>query len=283
MRNDTRDELDYVPSLTADQDDFTAGRLPVHDRSKAVIVSTTVNSRALWALIVALGIALGAVGWWSFQQIRLMGQQLVATQENFARISEEASGRIQDISGKVVASESTVLSGNETIKLQIRQLENKVAELGKQLQAAAAQLDEQNTGMARLGVVQKNQQEAGSQYQEALTLLANEQGKSMSRLEGLEHELALQKSTLAVSAEQLGKLSTLEADVQELKKLGNPNPSIKRLEQDLLVLRSEMDSRPAAGVGNDTAEFDAFRAQTSRSINALQAQIQSLQQQINSR
>lgn len=63
-------------------------------------------------------IALGGLGWWSFQQISLMEQQLVATQESFARISEEAAGRIQDISGKVVATESPVTSGSEALKLK---------------------------------------------------------------------------------------------------------------------------------------------------------------------
>jgi hypothetical protein len=35
--------------------------------------------------------------------------------------------------------------------------------------------------------------------------------------------------------------------------------------------------------GGNTAEFDAFRAQMTRNLNTLQAQIQNLQQQINSR
>ena len=72
-----------------------------------------------------------------------MEQQLVATQESFARISEEAAGRIQDISGKVVATESSVTSGSEALKLQVKQLENKLAETG---QAAAG--GEQPAGRA---------------------------------------------------------------------------------------------------------------------------------------
>src|SRR3546814_15035400 len=59
----------------------------------------------LWALVGALLCALAFLAWWSFQQISLMEQQLVATQESFARISEDAAGRLQDISGKVVAGD----------------------------------------------------------------------------------------------------------------------------------------------------------------------------------
>ena len=35
--------------------------------------------------------------------------------------------------------------------------------------------------------------------------------------------------------------------------------------------------------GMNTAEFDAFRAQVTRNINALTAQVQNLQQQLNAR
>ncbi|MCC1795090.1 hypothetical protein KSI77_24050, partial [Salmonella enterica subsp. enterica serovar Indiana] len=86
----------------------------------------------LWALVGALLIAFAGLAWWSFQQISLMGQQLVATQESFARISEEAAGRLQDISGKVVASEASVNNGSEALKQQIKQLETQLLEQGKQ-------------------------------------------------------------------------------------------------------------------------------------------------------
>ncbi|MEM7928114.1 hypothetical protein Q4R04_20360, partial [Morganella morganii] len=65
------------------------------------------------------------------------------------------------------------------------------------------------------------------------------------------------------------------------KKQGNPSQTIKGIQDDLLVLRSQLDNRPAQG-GN-TAEFDAFRTQVMRNINTLQAQVQNLQQQLNTR
>jgi len=73
-------------------------------------------------------------------------------------------------------------------------------------------------------------------------------------------------------------------EVEALKKAGNSNAAVERLEQDMLVLKSQLDNRPAASnSGSNTAEFDAYRAQTTRSINTLQAQIQNLQQQIDGR
>ena len=56
------------------------------------------------------------------------------------------------------------------------------------------------------------------------------------------------------------------------------------LEQEIVVLKSEQDNRPATPQGGgNTTEFDAFRGQMTRNLNTLQAQIQNLQQQINAR
>ena len=57
----------------------------------------------------------------------------------FCRISEEAAGRLQDISGKVVASEANVNSGSEALKLQIKQLESQLLEQSKQQHGVAGQ------------------------------------------------------------------------------------------------------------------------------------------------
>lgn len=70
-----------------------------------------------------------------------------------------------------------------------------------------------------------------------------------------------------------------------MKKQGNPAAAIQRLEQDLIVLKSELETRPAAAPaqGANTAEFDLFRGQVTRNINTLQSQIQNLQKQISAK
>lgn len=142
MRNDANDELDNLPSLTPERrEEFAEPREEPAVRSSRVSSSKAAPKGAstgpLWALVGALSFALAGLGWWSLQQIGLMEQRLVATQESFARISEEAAGRIQDISGKVVATESSVTSGSEALKLQVKQLENRLAELSQQQQQSA--------------------------------------------------------------------------------------------------------------------------------------------------
>jgi chromosome segregation ATPase len=281
MRNDAHDELDHVPSLRAESrdhdDDFHDPHepaAPAHARGAPAAAVSRANTGPLWALVGALTIALGGLGWWSFQQINLMEQQLVATQESFARISEEAAGRIQDISGKVVATESSVTSGSEALKLQVKQLENKLAEVSKQQQATAAAQSAQDKRIEQLAGELKSQQGAVGKVESGLKALGSEQAS-------LKSQQATLKTALADSGKVGEQLKNLSGEVEALKKIGNPNPAIARIEQDILVLKSDLETRPPAGA--NTAEFDAFRAQMTRNINTLQAQVRNLQTQIDAR
>ena len=281
MRNDAHDELDHVPSLRADHrdhDDYAAeqaepARSPAYGRAATAAPVKSASTGPLWALVGALMIALGGLGWWSFQQISLMEQQLVATQESFARISEEAAGRIQDISGKVVATESSVTSGSEALKLQVKQLESKLAELSKQQQGASGQNNEQSKRLEQLAAQLKGQEGGDAKLEGILNKLSAEQAV-------LKNEQATLKSALAGQSKFDEKIASLRSEIDALKKQGNSSQAIARVEQDLLVLKSDLETRSA---GSSTAEFDAFRAQMSRNISTLQAQVLNLQQQIDAR
>lgn len=197
--------------------------------------------------------------------------------ESFARISEEAAGRLQDISGKVVASQSNVNSDSEALKLQIKQLETQLLDQSKQQQGVVGQASDLDKRLAQMIAQTTEQQNANSQLQ--------------AQVKALSAELATLKSAPADTGKvdaQLksydAQLKSLGADITALKKQGNPSAAIERLEQEIVVLKSEQDNRPAAAQGGgNTAEFDAFRGQMTRNLNTLQAQIQNLQQQINAR
>jgi chromosome segregation ATPase len=210
-----------------------------------------------------------------------MEQQLVATQESFARISEEAAGRLQDISGKVVASQTSVNTDSEALKLQIRQLESKLQDQNAQQQGVAGQASDLDKRLAQMTaqtteldkrLVQLTAQD--TEHQTANTQL-------QAQVKALSTELAALKSAPSDSEKLDAQLKSLGADVAALKKQGNPSAAIERLEQDMVVLKSMQDNRPAVTQGStNTAEFDAFRSQVTRNINTLQAQIQNLQQQL---
>lgn len=277
MRNDAHDDFDDVPSLRADplDDDVfpttsaVRERTTVHSRSAPVAKAKGPSTGPLWALVGALFFAFIGLAWWSFQQISLMEQQLVATQESFARISEEAAGRLQDISGKVVASQTNVTTDSEALKLQIKQLESRLQDQSRQQQGVAGQATDLDKRLAQMSAQTAEQQAANVQLQ--------------AQVKALSAELASLKGVQADAGKLDSQLKSLNADLAALKKQGNPSAAIERLEQELVVLKSEQENRPAAQNGASTAEFDAFRGQVTRNINTLQSQIQNLQQQINTR
>ena len=274
MRNDANDDFDNVPSLRADSfdhDDFhTAGPTRVQARSVPAVQVKGPSTGPLWALVGALFFAFIGLAWWSFQQISLMEQQLVATQESFARISEEAAGRLQDISGKVVASQTNVSSDSEALKLQIKQLESQLLEQGQQQQGVVGQATDLDKRLAQIAAQSAEQRTLNSQLQ--------------SELKTLGAEVTTLKSTPADTSKVEAELKSLSVEIAALKKQGNPSAAIDRLEQELLVIKSEQDNRPTTPQGGATvAEFDAFRGQVTRNITTLQTQIRNLQQQISTR
>jgi chromosome segregation ATPase len=278
MRNDSFDEINDLPSLSIEpRDRDVMAPVPRAD-SRSTVDAPTRNpvNGLLWALLLAALIALGGLAWWSYTQMSLMSQQLVATQESFARISEEAAGRIQDISGKVVATESTISAGTETLQRQLRQVSGKLEALSRQIRVQEAKQDKRLDALE--GELKARQTAAGKLEERLKT-----QGGELAALKNVPEQIGKLRTEQGKQIETflaLDKvLKTLTHDVQALKKL-NAGPAIKRLEQDLLVLRSEMAGLPK---GTGTTEFDTFRAQMTRNITTLQTQIQTLQKQIDGR
>lgn len=269
MRNDTKDDFDNVPSLRADvgdDDDFVpTAATSMRSRPAPVVKVKSASTGPLWALVGALLFAFAGLAWWSFQQISLMGQQLVATQESFARISEEAAGRLQDISGKVVASEASVNTGSEALKLQIKQLESQLLEQGKQQLGVAGQATDLDQRLAQMSASTTELTTATTQLQAQVQTLAS--------------ELTALKAAQVEAGKLNAEVKDLTTDVAALKKQGNPATAIARLEQDLLVIKSELDNR-AATEGPSNKEFDVFRIQTTRNITTLQTQMQNLQREM---
>lgn len=278
MRNDALDELDDIPSLTAGRDEREPlAAVTAEAQPRTVQVTPRAASQGpLWALLGAMGIALGGLAWWSMQQQSLLAQQLVATQESFARISEEAAGRIQDISGQVVATESSVLSDSEALKLRVKQLEEGLAALQAEQRKAQAERQQQASRQAALD---KRVEQLLAEQQRQLEALDGRLAK-LGELPGRQAEQ--DKRLAAVQEAQQGlrkQQDKLAAELAGLAKRSDPSAALGRVEQELLVLRSQLDNQAPSS----TAEFDAFRAQVTRNINALQAQMQTLQQQLNAR
>ena len=306
MRNDTRDEINELPSLSAAR---TEPSLKTSSDPDAETFSTQAHAQVfseapqsnkalgvLSALTLALLCASGTFAWWSMQRIELLEQQLVATQDSFSRISEDAAGQIKDISVKFTATESSVLGDNEVLKMRLNKIENAAVEAAKQQQINfsenAARLTKANSELASsrnaldaLKTSNNQQQQAVEQQKNVLNSL---QKDIDARLEQQNQQLSkLAKNSennqqqFAQLAEHGKTLQSLTAQLNTLQKSTVAPDAVTRLQQDILILRSELEQRPstpaASQSGPSIADFDAYRAQTNRTISALQEQVRNLQ------
>lgn len=317
MRNDTDDELDDLSNLSNGRIEPQLNTSAVDTAPPPHPARPTAPQRSrgvgvLSALTLAILCSSAAFGWWSIQRMQLLEQQLVATQNSFSKTSEDAAGRIQDITGKVDAAQSSVLSDNSTLKKRIETLESAAVETQKQQQAKTTEhallLSTISSDFARLSELSERfkatldtQQKTLAQQTKTLTELEPTLAQQSKTLTALQADLSKQidsqrtqlqqlKSTLKAQQPKLAQieqlstqLTALSTQTSALQKSTSSDDDITRLQQDILILRSELDNRPAAksapaaAPAPSIADFDAYRAQTNRTISALQEQIRSLQ------
>ena len=229
------------------------------------------------------------------QRIALLEQQLIATQDSFSRISEDAAGRIKDITGKFTATESSVLGDNEILKMRLNKIESSAVEAAKQQQISLTEYASRLTktqselsslhstvnDLSRLSDAQKNTIE---QQHNTLNSLQKELKTGLSehsqQLNSLTKSHQDSQQQLAQLAEQKQNFKHLNEQLLALQKSSGTKDDLTRLQQDILILRSELEQRPAAAASNQgpsLSDFDAYRAQTNRTINTLQEQVRNLQ------
>ncbi len=306
MRNDARDEINELPSLSAartehslkasSNPDATPFTAQIHTHALSDTPQSNKAVGVLSALTLALLCASGTFAWWSMQRIDLLEQQLVATQDSFSRISEDAAGRIKDITGKFTATESSVLSDNETLKMRLNKIESAAVEAAKQQQIRlteqTARLNKTSNALASsqsaldaLQTTAKQQQNAYEQQKSALSALQKDLNARLEQqnqqLTKLTKNSETSQQQLAQLAEQGKTLQNLSAKLNKLQQSAVATDELTRLQQDILILRSELEQRPtaapASNKGPSLADFDAYRAQTNRTISALQEQVRNLQ------
>lgn len=305
MRNDAHDEINDLPSLSAvctettDQSATVAAAEPLTENQAQINTPVSSSSKAvgiLSAVSFALVCASASFVWWSMQRMQLLEQQLVATQDSFSRISEDAEGRIKAISGQFTATESSVLGDNERLKMRLNKIESAAVETAKQQQistaAHAAQLtkisNELSTLVDALAVMKKHNEQQQQVLEQQKNTLNTVQQELRTGLASYQQQLTdLQKTStqhqqhFAQLSEQEKKLAHLATQLTALQKNTVDSADLTRLQQDMLILRSELEQRSSttssAHNGPSLADFDAYRAQTNRTISALQEQVRHLQ------
>ena len=214
MRNDAHDEINDLPSLSAARTetplkpapvaDPDASTAPTDSQVSSVAPSSSKAVGILSAVTFALLCASASFVWWSMQRMQLLEQQLVATQNSFSRVSEDAEGRIKDISGKFTATESSVLGDNEILKMRLNKIESAAVETAKQQQistaAHAAQLtkisNELSTLVDALAVMKKHNEQQQQVLEQQKNTLNTVQQELRTGLASYQQQLTdLQKTS----------------------------------------------------------------------------------------
>ncbi|MCL7461550.1 hypothetical protein [Pseudomonas sp. NW5] len=163
--------------------------------------------------LLALSALLGGVLFWQQQRWQLLDARLVATQESFARLSEEAAGRLAVVSRQLSEAESGVSRERDALRQRQRLLEERLARLQdshaalqaqrleeeQRLQAVYTQLEAQRTVATRLAEALTREQEARLVLEARL----HQQQATQTRLQ--EQLAALQAETQRLSTPLQGR------------------------------------------------------------------------------
>lgn len=254
-------------------------------RADPVAKTAASGNGPLWALCAALTLALLGLGYWTHQQQSLLRQQLVATQNSFARISEEASGRIQDITGKVSATEDSLGAAEQDRKAQLVRIEELLQTLRKEQGEHKQQLSALQQADQRSSERVSAQQTAIVALQESTAGMLAESKQRAESVTALQQQLAQSEQTVQQIKEQVSALAVIQLQLgQHAEQLDEQKRALTALQnkgndEALQAMRAELDRRMAA---NDQAlqAIDSFRLQTNRSLNTLQSQVAALHAQV---
>ena len=147
----------------------------------------------------------------------------------------------------MVATESTITSEREALRLRMRQLEERFAEFNRREQAVA---NEQESGQKVQQEVLGRLIEQLKTQQERQLSLENQLAAHATELAQLRQEQQRLQTTFAENASRLAelapRLAQIEHSVSELQKSLSGQAAwgaqVARLEEDVLILRSQLDA-----------------------------------------
>lgn len=279
MRNDSHDDPAHWPHLRAEAE-------PIAE----VLWARPARTGKLWALCWLLFFGLLGLSWWFDQRIMQLEQQLVATQTNFVRLSEANTRAIQ-----VLERQREPLSRSAEQALSKAEFETRIEQLSQRLDQLTRQHplleSQQHLLVQELAALRQQGVVGGQSLQTLSEQLTQQEQTHQQNISNIWTDWKTQQEQQ--KQQQLDRLVQLEeqqAQVQQQLKLNmNALAVVSSLEQELLVLRSSIERLPKPVAASPTKpsisiqEFDLFRAQATRNITSLQAQIANLQEQLDRR
>lgn len=244
MRNDLQDEPKDIPSLIVDDDEHSpsieAGNtVKISTKQVSSVGSSHKSHITLFFLLLICVIAIIALFVMGKRSIDHIQRVLNDKSQATSSLNQTATDQLQKLSEQLVNQQGALTSRIETIHKQINQLADKVAEL--------------------------------SSVQQKIISKQETQEKYLATLEGKVASLA--KDTHVI--EQLKKLA------EEVKTLKEQNlvPTIKSIQDDLLLLRVEVDKTNQKP--NESA-IQTLQADVKQQLQAMQEKIELIQNKLNS-
>lgn len=281
------------PHPCAEHPDEHADGLRAHQPLAVPVARPPAGRGSLLRRLLLLSLLAGVL-FWQQQRWQLLDARLVATQESFARLSEEAAGRLAAVSGQLSEAESSVSTEREALRQRQRLLEERLSRLqdshaallaqqleeSQRLQALQTQLDAQREVATRLAEALARAQDARQALEARLQQQQAAQAALSEQLAGLQGEVQRLTVQQAEQGDVAAQLRQLASEQRTLARQMAAQPSVaaalaalERLEGEWLVLRSQLERERAAGEPVSLREFDAFRRQLSREVGELQQRL----------
>ena len=282
VRNDSLDELEVIPAVGGAVE---APALAPETRLNSQQLSPK-NSGARWpivllsALVLALLVVVTALAYWGQRQAAYWQQQLQATQTTFSKLSENAEQRLSNISGQIDTANNQSTQGTEQLRMALKTSEQQVQSLVRELRAVKTELaslqgrqEQQTTKQAELSQQQTALKTAVATLTESQSEWKAPLKALTERADGLAESQRKQAASVAAFADVADRLKEQERQIAQVK-TGDQSAAVKRLEQDVLVLRTEVEQGKSSSGGTSGGvsiqEFDGFRSQVLRRLTALE-------------
>lgn len=244
----------------------------------------------LWLVVFCLALASGSLHYQGYIDRQTLQQQLVATQENFARLGEESMDHLQVLEART--SGIAELQGRaQGLVVQQKELHKKLDALQDALQKVfglSSGQDQLATSLLTLETELKEQLDTQSRAVEQAVLLLGEAHAtlqeelldSQQKLEEQQQQSGLLEQEIAALADQLANdregLHKLRESLSEVQRTGQNLSDLPErfasLQESVLTL-AQKQSNQDAKLEELLQELIAFRLQVTRTQNQLQERL----------
>lgn len=279
----------HLPSLTADRDTDAYFSSPYTQKHGA-------KQGKLWLAYLCLIALGGAAAWWGEQKMRSLEAELMALKEHQNRTvqgREDFAEQLKTLQRRLSAIEAQPVPDLQPLSVRLQSVEHRLSNTEQSPVTQNTAEVPEASAIQPLATRQVELEQHLEKLQGHLDAVNDVLGKlqaGMTTILDRQNHLEAEQAKWSAQLEQQQR--DAKADLELAKKqwvtpvIPDHSPALKHLEQDILVLRSEVERmpKPVAAASNKPSvtvqEFDVFRSQTTRHITALQGQVANLQDQI---